>query len=223
MKTVILCGGDSLRFQNLVFENSKVMALIGNKPLVWHIMNIYAKSGYKDFILCVKDNDTDIHNYFKAPFKDWKVQVVKTGNTTTTGGRVKMIQPFIKENKFMVTYGDGISNINISELVNFHKNHKKMGTLTAVKPISQYGILNIDKKDSVLSFEEKPQMNDWINGGFFIFNYEVFNSIDEKLPLETGLLNRLSENNNLMAFKHDGFWKSMDTYKEYMELNELWE
>lgn len=222
MKTVILCGGDSLRFQNFMLESSKVMAPIGDKPLLWHIMKLYANNGYKDFILCVKDRDADIFKYFEKDIEDWKVQVVRTGDDTNTGGRIKQIEKYITEENFMVTYGDGLSNLSIKELVNYHHKHQKAATLTAVQPKSQYGILNINDDNTILAFEEKPKMKDWINGGFFVFNRSVFELISPDLPLEIGLLYQLASTQNIMAFKHFGFWKSIDTYKEYVELNETW-
>jgi glucose-1-phosphate cytidylyltransferase len=222
MKTVILCGGDSLRFQNFIFESSKVMASVNDKPLVWHIMKRYAESGFKDFILCVKDSDIDISKYFENPILDWRIQVLKTGEKTNTGGRLKLIEGHITDDNFMLTYGDGLSDLSISALLAFHLKHKKMATLTAVKPNSQYGILKIDESNAVLSFEEKPKMNDWINGGYFIFNRSVFDFINPELSLEMGLLYHLASIDTLAAFKYEGYWKSIDTYKEYLELNEKW-
>jgi glucose-1-phosphate cytidylyltransferase len=223
MKVVILCGGESLRFKNAHFEESKVMAKIGEKPILWHIMQNYISFGFKDFILCTKDSDSEIATYFKKAenSKNITIEIIKTGEHTPTGGRVKLIEPLIKEDHFFVTYGDGLSNINISKLLDFHLEHKKIATLSAVKPRSQFGILKIEENNTVSEFLEKPKMLDWINAGFFVFSKTIFPYLELDQPMETSLFNKLPDLGELKAFKHHGFWKSMDTFKEKLEINEM--
>lgn len=221
MQVVIFCGGESLRFQNDKIPYNKVMAPIGKYPLLVHIMNVYAVAGYGDFILCVRDDDEMIHQYFSTQQFFKTVKVVKTGNHTPTGGRLAKVKDFIDSENFFVTYGDGLCNIDINDLVTFHEKHGKSGTLTAVNPQSQFGILEISEDNRVEKFIEKPIMKDWINGGFFIFKSAVLSNIPQDEMLETGLLYQLSKQNQLMAYKHEGFWKSMDTLKEFDELNKL--
>lgn len=221
MKVVLLCGGDSLRFKNLLIPSSKVMAPIGGQPLITHIMHHYASFGFKDFILCVKNSDKEITQYFDQDKQFNQVQVVKTGDNTPTGGRLKKIEHLVKDELFMLTYGDGLSDVDLHSLLSFHKNHGNLASLTAVQPMEQYGILNIDNEQNIIQFVEKPRMKDWINGGFFIFNRAIFDMLNINDELETQLLQNLANTRELKAFYHHGFWKSMDTYKDYEDLNEM--
>jgi len=221
MQVVIFCGGGSLRFQNERFPYNKVMAPIGKYPLLVYIMNVYSVAGFTDFILCVRDNDEFIHDFFQKQTLFKSVQVIKTGNDTPTGGRLAQVKDLITTRHFWATYGDGICDLDLKSLLKFHEEHGKLGTLTAVNPQSQYGILDVNDNNEVKSFLEKPIMKEWINGGFFIFNSSVLETIPENEMLETGLLHQLSAENQLMAFKHYGFWKSMDTVKDFEELNKL--
>jgi len=196
------------------------MAPIAGQPLIEHIMDHFASYGFADFILCVKDDDHEIAAHFKQTTKFDSVQVVKTGNDTPTGGRLKRIAKLITEPTFLLSYGDGVSDVNIQALLDFHHNHGKWASLTAIQPHNQYGILKIDEQQSVLKLIEKPKMKEWVNGGFFVFQSAVFNQLSAKDILETDLLSKLASNQQLRAFYHQGFWQSMDTYKDYEALNE---
>lgn len=223
LQVVILCGGEGLRFQNVFSNKSKVMASIGNRPLLWHILSHYAQFKLTKFILCVRDSDYEIEEYFKSVDNDWEIQIVKTGEETQTGGRLLKIKDLILDDTFMLTYGDGLANVDCIRLLNYHTMHKHQATLTAVKPINQYGVLQITDDSVVSEFIEKPVMSDWVNGGFFVFNTSVLTLIDPETSLENGLLKQLAELQQLKAFKHTGFWKSMDTFKDYQELNRMWD
>jgi glucose-1-phosphate cytidylyltransferase len=196
------------------------MAPIGGEPLVVHIMNHYASFGFDEFILCVKDSDLEISAYFKNQRQFRDVQVVKTGENTPTGGRLKKVEKLISDETFMVSYGDGLSDADLLELLNFHKNHGKIASLTAIQPFHQFGILEIEKDQKITTFIEKPRMKEWINGGFFVFNKMIFSMLKEDAILETQLLHQLASQGELLAFYHHRFWKSMDTYKDYEDLNE---
>lgn len=195
------------------------MALIGSKPLVWHIMKLYSDYGLTDFILCIRDDDEEISKYFSENHQNWRIKLLKTGNSSSTGERLFQARSLLTGETFMVTYGDGVANVNITNLVEFHYQSSKIATVTAVRPKNQYGILKINSDREVVRFTEKPKLRDWINGGFFVFNKKVFDLMHAGSgPLEHHLLNTLVEQNQLCAFKHAGYWKSVDTYKDYLEL-----
>jgi glucose-1-phosphate cytidylyltransferase len=220
MKVVILCGGKGTRMGNE--DLPKALFSIGGRPILWHIMSIYAYYGFKDFILCIGYNGNKIRDYF-SNIKKWKITFVDTGLDTNTGGRIKKAKEYIGGDCFFATYGDGLADVNIPRLVNFHNKHKRIATLTAVKPRSPFGIIGIDTHSkSVTRFEEKPILDHWINGGFFVFNKEIFNYIKDGDILEKDSFTRLLKDKNLFAYKHKGFWECMDTYKDNLRLNELW-
>jgi glucose-1-phosphate cytidylyltransferase len=220
MKVVILCGGKGTRMGN--DELPKALFTIGNRPILWHIMNIYAHYGFSDFILCLGYEGNKIRDYF-AKIRNLKITFVDTGLNTNTAGRISRIRNYIKEEDFLATYGDGLADIGLLRLVNFHKSHQKIATITAVKPCSPFGIVGIDSHtNTVTHFEEKPVLDHWINGGFFVFNRKIFNYLDKDDVLEKDTFRRLVRDRQLCAFKHRGFWKCMDTYKDSLELNELW-
>jgi len=243
---VILCGGLGTRLREETEFKPKPMVEIGGRPILWHIMKIYAHYGFRRFILClgykgsiIKDhflnyeamsNDFTIHlgqqtkiNYqSNHTEQNFEVTLVETGLHTKTGGRIKGIERFIDTDTFMVTYGDGLANLNISELINFHRSHKKLASLTASRPPSRYGILDLADDGQVLRFREKVQI-DWINGGFFVFNRRVFDYLDSECVLEQEPLERLAADGELMAFLHKGFWIGMDTFREYEMLNQIWD
>jgi glucose-1-phosphate cytidylyltransferase len=220
MTVVILCGGESMRFRNEFQRTSKVMAPIGGKPLLWHIMHHYSQYGIINFILCVRDDDDDIGSFCSA-VDSWNITVCKTGNHTTNGGRIKKVEDLISGDHFFATYGDGLSNVDILALYQYHLQHGKYATLTAVRPRSQYGLLEIDSLGLVSGFVEKPLLKEWVNGGFFVFQRSVFRYLDLELSLEHVLMCQLTPKNQLSAYCHNGFWKSVDTYKDYEELNAL--
>ena len=246
MQTVILAGGLGTRLSEETYLRPKPMVEIGGKPILWHILKMYSYYGLNDFIICCGYKGYIIKEYFANYFlhmsdvtfklgeennmeihqnksESWKVTCVDTGDLTMTGGRLARIKGYLKDT-FCLTYGDGVSDVNISDLINFHKNNKRLATLTAVKPPGRFGALNI-KSNFVNNFQEKPQGDgSWINGGFFVLEPEVLNYIDgddcvwEELPLRN-----LANKNELAAFKHSGFWRPMDTLRDKRNLEELWE
>lgn len=220
MKVVILSGGKGTRMGKE--ELPKSLFPIGEKPILWHLMNIYAYYGFKDFILCLGYQGGKIKE-FCSKIKSWNIKCVDTGLDTNTGGRIKKIESYIKEDCFLATYGDGLADINIRKLVEFHHSHKNIATITAVKPYSPFGIVGIDvHTNSVTHFEEKPILDHWINGGFFVFYKEIFRYLRDNDVLEKDTFGRLVKDKNLNAYKHEGFWECMDTYKDNLRLNQLW-
>lgn len=247
MKVVILCGGRGTRFKEETDLKPKPMVEIGGMPILWHIMKTYASHGFNEFILCLGYKGNVIKEYFynyellandftielgtenidvysKHSEKGWKVTVVDTGLNAMTGARVKKIEKFIDGDTFMLTYGDGLTDINIKELLKYHRSHGKIGTVSGVFPLSRYGELAIEN-DKVLSFSEKPNKATSINGGYFVFNKKFFDYIrdDDDCVLEKEPLQKLVTDENLQVFKHEGFWQCMDTYRDYMYLQNLWD
>jgi glucose-1-phosphate cytidylyltransferase len=223
MKTVILCGGYGTRLSEETTIKPKPMVKIGNKPILEHIMGIYEYYGYNQFILALGYKREYIEKFYKNKNKK-NINLVYTGKDTKTGGRLLRLKNYLKNEKtFMLTYGDGISNINIKQAIKFHKDHGKIATITAVRPPLSFGELKISR-NKVKSFKEKPQVGQgWINGGFFIFNNEVLNFIkDDQTMLEREPLEKLTKASQLMAFEHEGFWKCMDTMRDKILLNKLW-
>ena len=223
MKTVILCGGYGTRLSEETTIKPKPMVKIGNKPILEHIMSIYEYYGYNQFILALGYKSKYIKKYYKNKSKK-NINLIYTGKDTKTGGRLLRLKNYLKNEKtFMLTYGDGISNINIKQAIKFHKDHGKIATITAVRPPLSFGELKISR-NKVKSFKEKPQVGQgWVNGGFFIFNNEVLNFIkDDQTMLEREPLEKLTKTGQLMAFEHKGFWQCMDTMRDKMLLNRLW-
>lgn len=245
MKVVILAGGFGTRLSEYTETIPKPMVKIGDKPMLWHIMKIYEKYGYKDFNIAlgykaevIKDfflNYREISSDFTIDLAngniktlqsnelDWKVTLVDTGLNSMTGGRIKRMKRFIGNETFLLTYGDGLANIDIEKLVSFHRNHGKLVTVTAVHPGARFGELNLDG-DVVTSFEEKPQVTQgWINGGYFVFEPEFLDFIsDDSTVLEKEPLENVAQMGELRAFKHEGFWKCMDTKRDKDFLEEIW-
>ena len=223
MKTVILCGGYGTRLSEETTIKPKPMVKIGNKPILEHIMSIYEYYGYNQFILALGYKSEYIKKYYKDKRKK-NINLIYTGKDTKTGGRLLRLKNYLKNEKtFMLTYGDGVSNINIKQAIKFHKDHGKIATITAVRPPLSFGELKISR-NKVKSFKEKPQVGQgWVNGGFFIFNNEVLNFIkDDQTMLEREPLEKLTMAGQLMAFEHKGFWKCMDTMRDKILLNKLW-
>ena len=224
MKTIILCGGKGSRLSEETRTIPKPMVKIGNKPILSHIINIYENYGFHDFILATGYKSSLIKKfYFKKKNKS-KIKSVYTGKDTLNGGRLLRLKKYINKNEtFMLTYGDGLTSQNIKKLVKFHFAHGKAATLTAVRPPIRFGELNLNKS-KVKKFEEKPQINQgWINGGFFVFNYKIFNFIKgDQTMLEREPLEKLVSINELMAYKHEGFWQCMDTMRDKNLLNQLY-
>lgn len=245
MKVIILAGGFGTRLAEETGTRPKPMVEIGGKPILWHVMNIYAAHGHKDFLIACGYKGDMIKEYFHNFFVhnsdfiinmedgtkevlnpnkiDWKIGVVDTGLETMTGGRVLRLKDWVGPGAFMVTYGDGLGDVDITGLVKFHRSHGKLATVTAVHPPSRFGELVIEG-EKVVEFSEKPQTAEgWINGGFFVFEPEVFGYIKgDSTILERETLERLAEDGELMAFSHTGFWQPMDTLREKNLLESLW-
>jgi glucose-1-phosphate cytidylyltransferase len=240
---VLLAGGLGTRLRESTEFRPKPMVEIGNKPILWHIMKTYSIYSINKFIICAGYKSDQIKNYFlnykpnnfdfsintltnevkflSNNIEQWDVTVANTGDNTNTGGRIYKVRDYIKNDIFLCTYGDGIADIDIEKLISFHLSHDKLATVTVVKQPSRFGVVELSQNDSVDLFKEKPLLDGWISAGFFVFNREVLNYLDENIVLEKEPLNRLAEENQLMAFKHSGFWQSMDTYREQLLLNEL--
>lgn len=223
MKTVILCGGEGTRLKELTESIPKPLVEIGGKPILWHIMKIYSYYGFNDFILCLGYKGNLIEEYFKKNKEEnWNIIFSDTGSDTNTGGRIKKIEKYINDELFFATYGDGLANIDLKELLDFHKQKNKIATITCVNPLSQFGVIDIDKDDFIIKFKEKPPLNQWINGGFFVFNKKIFNFISEKDTLEKRPFEFLAEKKEIAAHKFEDFWDCMDTFKDMQLLNRLW-
>ena len=225
MKVVILCGGFGTRLSEETSIKPKPMIKIGNKPILQHIINLYSKYGFKELILALGYKGYYIKNYFKNN-KDNKIKInlVDTGRKTLTGGRLKRLKKLFSENEdFMLTYGDGISNQNLDKLKKFHLKHKKIATMTVVRPPVRFGEVKL-KNNLVTMFKEKPQSGtSWINGGFFVFNSKIFNFIkSDKVMLEKDPLEKLQKKKELYAYKHKKFWQCMDTLRDKKYLNDLY-
>lgn len=246
MKVVILAGGLGTRLSEETSVRPKPMVEIGGKPILWHIMKSYSAYGLNDFIICCGYKGYIIKEFFANYFlhtsdvtfdmtenkmqthqshsEPWKVTLIDTGDETMTGGRIKRVKSFIGREPFCLTYGDGVSDVNIHQLIDFHKSHKRRATLTAVQPPGRFGALSISRDSSVESFQEKPTGDgSFINGGFFVLEPEVIDYIkDDQTIWERAPLEKLAGENQLMAFKHDGFWYPMDTLRDKNKLDELW-
>jgi len=211
MKVVILAGGFGTRLSEYTDSIPKPMVPIGDKPMIEHIMKIYADYGHKEFYVALGYKGKVIKEYFKNFKNDWKINLIDTGADTYTGGRLKRLRKYLSEETFLLTYGDGVSNININELIEFHKSHKKIITISAVRPPARFGSLSL-KGSEVLKFKEKTQLGEsWINGGFFVINPKFFDFLkgDETI-LESKPLETVTELKEIRAFKHEGFWQCMD-------------
>jgi glucose-1-phosphate cytidylyltransferase len=246
MKVVILAGGKGTRISEYTTVIPKPMVEIGDRPIIWHIMAWYAKFGFNDFILALGYKASIIKEYFLNYYAlnndfsinlaneklsylantsfDWNVTLIDTGMDTMTGGRIKRLEKIIGNEAFMMTYGDGLSNINIHDLVESHKTSGKIATLSAVHPTARFGELVIDKNKAVISFKEKPQLDEGrINGGFFVLEPEIFGYItDDETVFERGPLETLVQDGQLNAYIHNGFWQSMDTIRERQILEDIW-
>ena len=216
MKCIILAGGKGTRISELTKEIPKPMIKVAGKPILYHIMKHYSKYGFNEFILAVGYKKNIIYNYFKnKKFPNWKVSIVDTGQKTMTGGRLKRLKKFVDGETFMLTYGDGISDVNLKKLLNFHKKNNKISTLTSVRPPARFGAIKISGA-KVTYFKEKSKLDEgWINGGFFVFEPEIFKYIkDDKTYLEREPLQQISKKGQLLAYKHKGFWQCMDTLRD---------
>ena len=248
MKVVILAGGLGTRLSEETEIRPKPMVEIGGKPILWHIMKTYSSFGFNDFVVCLGYKGFFIKEYFanyflhqtdvtidlannamefhKSSSENWKISLIDTGKDSMTGGRIKRIQPFIGNEPFMLTYGDGVSDVDISKLVSFHQNHGKLLTVTSIQPTGRFGALEFDESSQkVSSFYEKPKGDGiWINGGYFVCQPEVFDYIKkgDSTIWEQKPLQNIASDGQLMGYKHEGFWSPMDTLKDKQDLNELW-
>lgn len=246
MKTVILAGGLGTRLAEETTVRPKPLVEIGGRPIIWHIMNIYAAHGHNEFVVACGYKGEMLKEYFanhhlyqsdmtvnlrdgtremmqsRAP--DWRVSLVDTGNKTQTGGRVRRLKSLLSGGAFMLTYGDGVGDVNITLLLAFHRAHGKLATITAVRPPARFGGLTFDG-DRVVQFSEKPQVGEgWINGGFMVLEPRALDYIDnDDTILERGPMERLAADGQLVAFRHEGFWQPMDTLREKLMLENLWE
>ncbi len=246
MKAVIFAGGLGTRISEESDLRPKPMVEIGGRPILWHIMKMYSNHGVKDFIICLGYKGYMIKEYFynyyrhTSDFKinlatgdyevlssdseNWTITFIETGLETETGGRLKRVRPYLDNQTFCLTYGDGVSDINISQEIEFHKSHGKQATVAAVRPPGRFAALEFDENEKVVDFREKPQDEvGWINGGFFVLEPEVIDLIEDDLTFwERDPLQKLAKSGQLEAFKHFGFWKPMDTLREKRELESLW-
>lgn len=246
VKVVILCGGEGTRLKPHIEDMPKPLVEIGGRPILWHIMKLYSYFGYEDFILCLgymghkikeffinyeewkyfnlklKNGNISNRKDFNNDVKDWNISLIDTGLESNTGERIRRIEKYIDNEIFFVTYGDAVSNIDLDNLLDFHKKGKKIATITCVKPLSQFGLIRIDEENRITEFKEKPLLAQWVNGGFFVFNKEIFKYLEENDILEVQTFERLARKRKLSAYKFKGFWRCMDTYKDIISLNNLW-
>lgn len=223
MKAVILCGGRGTRLGESGRSVPKALINIGEKPIIWHLMSNYAHYGIRDFVLCLGFLGDEIRVNPLLNSTDWNVTFVDTGLDTNTGGRLRQVADYLKgEDTFCVTYGDGLSDVNINSLTDFHRGHGRAATVTAVHPHSNFGIMDVADDGRITAFREKPVLKEWINGGFFVFNQQIFDQLGENDVLEREPFERLSDTGEMMAYKHEGFWKCMDTFKDNLEFEQLW-
>ncbi len=248
MKVIILCGGLGTRLREETEYRPKPMVEIGGRPILWHIMKSYAHYGFREFVLCLGYRGSMIKEYFlnyeamnndvtialgrqnrityhdAHAEQDFQVTLAETGLGTMTGGRIQRAARYVDGDLFMVTYGDGVANLDLRALVNFHLAHGRWATITTVRPVSRFGVLDLDSEGAVLNFSEKPQVEGWVNAGFMVYNRRVLDYLaGDDCVLEQEPLARLAREGQLMAYRHTGFFFAMDTYREYKYLNELWE
>ncbi len=247
MKVVILCGGLGTRMREETEFRPKPLVEVGGRPILWHILKLYAHHGFRDFVLCLGYRGNMIKEYFlnyEAMNNDFAISLGRessiqyigdheeqnyhitladTGLNTMTGGRLKRATKYLSDDTFMLTYGDGVSDVDIARLAEFHKSHGRLATVTTFRPVSRFGILDIDTSHQVMNFIEKPRSDAWASAGFFVFQRQVLDYIDgDECVLEKEPLERLAADRQLIAYNHDGFFQAMDTFRESQILNDLW-
>jgi glucose-1-phosphate cytidylyltransferase len=247
MKVMILCGGQGTRLREETEFRPKPLVEVGGRPVLWHIMKIYAHWGLREFVLCLGYRGSMIKEYFldyeamnndftislgtrnhiayhdRHEEQDFQVTLAETGLGTATGGRIRRAARFVNDATFLATYGDGLCDVNVRELLAFHKSHGKLATVTAVRPWSRYGAMNLSSDGVVSSFAEKPRSDAWASAGYFVFERRIFDYIDgDDCVFEREPMERLAREGQLVAYRHAGFFFAMDTYREYTLLNEMW-
>lgn len=247
MKVVIFAGGLGTRISEESYLKPKPMIEIGEKPILWHLMKIYEAQGFNEFIICLGYKGFMIKEYFlnyymynsdvtlnlqtnsfeihQTNTERFRITLVETGLTTQTSGRLKRVERYVGNEEFMLTYGDGVADINLEKLIEFHRSHGKIATMTSVQPAGRFGLLGIDESSQVTNFQEKPHDGGWINGGFFVLKPEVFSYLppdSDQKPWEMDPIDNLIRNQQLMTYKHHGFWKCMDALRDKEELERLW-
>jgi len=245
MKVVLLCGGKGTRLREETEYKPKPMVEIGGRPILWHIMKNYASHGYNEFILCLgykqeyirqfflnyefMNNDFTIHlnskektSHHSRHSEDWTVTLVDTGLETPKGGRLKLVEPYVDGDTFMVTYGDGVANVDIKKLEKYHRAQKKTVTFTGVHPVSRFATVNVDQRGKVSGWKEKRQIEEYVNAGYFVFNREIFNYLKKNEELEEGPMESLTAKGQVAMFRHEGFWQCMDTYRDHQLLEGIW-
>jgi glucose-1-phosphate cytidylyltransferase len=226
MQVVILCGGQGTRLRPKTEELPKPLIPIGEKPILWHLMKTYSRHGHKDFILCLGHLGEKIREYFSKPEnveQDWNIEFADTGVNSTKAERLLKVRDLINDDNFLLAYGDDLSSVNINEVVDCHVKSNKVVTLMAINPVSQFGIIEIDGNDAVTNFKEKPKLSHWINAGYYVFNKKIFDYLQPDFELEKEPLEKLANENQIVAFRFDGFFKTMNTLKDVIELNEMWD
>ena len=249
MKAIILCGGLGTRMREETEYRPKPMVDIGGRPILWHILKYYASFDVRDFVLCLGYKGQMIKDYFlnyeamnadftmslgrlsaisyHAPHEeqDFRVTLSDTGASTMTGGRVARVRKYVGNERFLVTYGDGLTDLDLAAALRFHESHGRLATVASVRPTSRFGVMDVGAEGRVDAFAEKPSLEGWVNAGYFIFEPEVFDYLntDESCILEREPLERLAAEGELMAYRHEGFFFAMDTYREYLQLNEMWD
>ena len=221
MQVVILCGGKGTRLSEYTEEIPKPLVEVGDKPILDHLMHLYAKAGHKDFILCLGYKGEKIREYFKDN-KDWNIDFVDTGENSNKAERLMKVRDKIKDDNFLLSYVDDLSDVDINKVIECHKEKNKIVTLTAVWIVSPFGILGINNNHEVTEFKEKPKLPNLMNGGFYVMKKEIFDYIKPGLDLEKETFEDLAKKRQIVYFEHNGFWKSMNTLKDVVELNELY-
>ena len=246
MKVVILCGGKGTRLRDQTEYKPKPMVEIGERPILWHIMKLYSHYGFRDFILCMGYKHEVIRDYFlnyrymnsdvtvslasgnasvchESGGEDWNVTLAYTGPEAKKGTRVKLVERYLGNERFMLTYGDGVSDVDISKLIDCHEQSGALATFTGVHSLSRFATVEQDPKGNIIEWSEKKPLENYINGGFFVMEHEVLNYIAGDVELEEEPMQRLAQEGKLSMYKHDGFWHCMDTYRDYESLMELWQ
>jgi glucose-1-phosphate cytidylyltransferase len=248
MKTIILCGGKGERLREMTEAIPKPMVEIGGRPIIWHVMKIYSHFGLDDFVLCLGYKGDKIKEFFVeyegwrqqdfilqmgAPAEErihypangqehWRVTFADTGQETNTGGRIKAVEKYVDDDIFCASYGDDLWDVPVDAVIDFHRRHGRIATLTAVQPVSSYGVLEMNDDGLITRFREKPRLDHWINGGCFVFDRRVFEYLEASDVLEEQPFQRLAADGQIMAYRHRGFWASMNTFKEMQTLNAHW-